>query len=225
MEKFKQVMRTFGRQLKEGFRRRWWYLIIAAVAVALDQVTKRIAVKYLAGGAKVTFIKNFITWRYHENTGSAYGMFSDSRWVFMSVSIIGITAFLLYLFGKKTNSVTLDLGLAFIIGGGIGNMIDRVALGYVVDFIGMSMGDFYLFNFTCNVADIFVTVGGVMIFLAVLIQIIMEERNKKKQGDLPEDPIPAEGEETVAPAECASDAGETDETVTTKEDNTEGEPS
>ncbi len=197
MDKFKQVMRRFGRQLLVGLRARWWYLLIMAAAVALDQVTKWVAVKHLKGSSSVVFIKNLITWRYHENTGSAYGMFSDNRWVFMTASVIGIIAFLLFLYGKPRRDMLLDPGLAFVIGGGIGNMIDRVALGYVVDFIGVSVGDFFLFNYTCNVADIFVCVGGAMVFVALMVSIIREEREKKRAADAPEDPIPTEDEARV----------------------------
>ncbi len=198
MDKIKQVLSDFGRQLLRGVRARWWYLPIIAAAILLDQTTKRIAVNTLAdSGREVVFIKNLITWRYYENAGSAYGMFADAPWVFMTVSTIGILLFILYLYGRKTRNPMLDLGLAFVIGGGIGNMIDRIALGYVVDFIGVSVGDFYLFNYTCNVADIFVCVGGALVFVAVLIQVIQEEKSKKEaRAAAQADEVSTEDEET-----------------------------
>ncbi len=180
MEKIKQVMREFWPRWLAGFCARWWYLLIACGIIAFDQITKRIAVNTLKGQADVVFIKNFITWSYHENRGSAYGMLADARWVFMTVSVVGIIAFVLFLYGKRTRNTWLDVGLAFVIGGGMGNMIDRSILGYVVDFIGTSIGDFALTNYTCNVADIFVCVGGAIVFVAVVVQVIMEERDKKK---------------------------------------------
>ncbi len=191
MDKLKQTVSRFGAQLLAGLRTRWWYLLIVSAVVALDQVSKQIAVKYIVRGTETSFIGEIITWRYHQNTGSAYGMLADNRWVFMTVSVIGILLFFLYLYGKRTRNLTLDLGLAFVIGGGIGNMIDRVVLEYVVDFIGVNIFDWKLTNFTCNVADIFVCVGGAMVVIAALVQIIIEERNKKTSPDMPEDPIPA----------------------------------
>ncbi len=183
MEKMKKIMRTFGRRLLEGWYRGWWYIIIIGAVATFDQITKKIAAGKLKFGSDIEVIKNLLSWKYHENSGSAYGMFSDARWVFMTVSTIGIIAFILFLFGKSKRNLPLDIGLSFVIGGGIGNMIDRIFLGYVIDFIGVSIGDFKLTNYSCNVADVFVCVGGALVFLALFIQVIREEAEKKKQKD------------------------------------------
>ena len=111
---------------------------------------------------------------YAENTGAAFSMLADKRWVFMTVSTVGILAMSVYLFAFKPKTWLENLALSWVIGGGIGNMIDRVALGYVVDFI-----DFRLINFAIfNGADSFVCVGAAMLILAMIFAIFRESKEK-----------------------------------------------
>lgn len=141
-----------------------WFSIIAA-AVVLDQVTKMIVVKNLMPIGSADFIKGIVGFRYTENTGAAFGMLKDHRWFFLIFSSIAIIAVMIILvvYRKKMHPL-LSLTLAFFAGGGIGNQIDRLVKGYVVDFIEFQFVDFAIFN----VADIFVTVGaciGILYFL------------------------------------------------------------
>ena len=139
------------------------YSIIIAVGIILDQLTKFLSVKFLTLVDTVPIIKNVIHLTYVENTGAAFGMLKNHRWVF----IIGMLAYL-YL-GHAENKL-YAISVAMVISGGIGNMIDRLALGYVVDFI-----DFRLINFAVfNGADSFVCVGAGMLVLALVLDIIKE---------------------------------------------------
>ena len=133
--------------------------IIAIVAVVLDQVSKYIVVQNIELRGKVPFIDGFMSFYHTRNTGAAFSMLSDSRWVFMIFSTIsmGIIVYLLYKEYKR--HILLNISLAMILGGGIGNMIDRVRLGYVVDFFCTEFVDFAIFN----VADCFITVGAVVL--------------------------------------------------------------
>lgn len=133
--------------------------IIAIVAVVLDQVSKYIVVQNIELRGKVPFIDGFMSFYHTRNTGAAFSMLSDSRWVFMVFSTIsmGIIVYLLYKEYKR--HILLNISLAMILGGGIGNMIDRVRLGYVVDFFCTEFVDFAIFN----VADCFITVGAVVL--------------------------------------------------------------
>ncbi len=159
------------------------YIVYSAIilgGIFLDQLTKWLAVKFLLPlGRSVPLIEGVLQLTYVENTGAAFGMLKEHRWVFIVIStiaIIGITAYL-YLGHAPTKFTAVSL--AIIISGGIGNMIDRIALGYVVDFI-----DFCLINFAVfNGADSFVCVGAGLLLLA----IILTPDEKFKKGGKKED--------------------------------------
>jgi signal peptidase II len=91
------------------------------------------------------------------NRGAAFGMFSESRWVFMSASVIFIAVLIYVLKTVKIDNKLFNISVALILGGGIGNMIDRVFLGYVVDFIEFTFMDFAVFN----IADSAISIGSV----------------------------------------------------------------
>ena len=107
-------------------------------------------------------------------------MLADHRWIFMILSIVAILALLFYLWKWPPDSKWACVAIAIIAGGGIGNMIDRVRLGYVIDFL-----DFYLFPevwmWVFNVADACVCVGGAILFVWCVIELIKEMRNKKTE--------------------------------------------
>ena len=128
-----------------------WIILIIAM-VYLDQLTKYLAVIFLKSIDTFPIIQDVIHFTYVENRGAAFGMLSEHRWVFMIVSVVGIVALSIYLVRNRRDGAIQNLSLSMIIAGGIGNMIDRIVLGYVVDFI-----DFTLINFAIfNVADVFV---------------------------------------------------------------------
>ncbi len=152
-------------------------LLIAIIvgSIALDQLTKYLAVEYLMGKPSFPIIQDVLHLTYVENRGAAFGMLSDNRWVFMIVSTLGIIALSVYLFRFPPKSQIACISIAMIIGGGIGNMIDRFWLGYVVDFI-----DFTLINFAVfNIADSFVTVGAFLLFGYALWDTVQEYKREK----------------------------------------------
>ncbi|MGN1346232.1 MAG: signal peptidase II [Eubacteriales bacterium] len=152
-------------------------VVIIALCVLLDQVTKYFAVERLAAIDTYPVLENILHFTYVENRGAAFGMLADHRWVFMLLSAVGLAALLVWLLWEKPKSWWFRAATALIIGGGIGNMIDRVRLGYVVDFIDCRFIDFYVFN----VADSFVCVGCGMFVIGVLWQELREQRKKKGQ--------------------------------------------
>lgn len=160
-------------------KRYLWLLPIAAV-IGLDQLTKWLAATYLKAIDTVPIIKNALHLTYLENRGAAFGMLKNHRWVFMVVSTLAIIAIIAVMIAsyKKLYDPLLYVGLTFIAGGGIGNMIDRIALGYVVDFIDFRLIDFAIFN----VADSFVCVGCALVILQILVGDIKASR-KNNTGD------------------------------------------
>ncbi len=159
------------------------YSAVILVGILLDQLTKWLAVKYLQPIETVSLIKLFgtevLNLTYVENEGAAFGMLKDSPWVFNSMSTVMLTAMSAYLYLGHADSRLTEISLAMVISGGIGNMIDRASLKYVVDFI-----DFRLINFAVfNGADSFVCVGAALLFIAMLREIIKEEREKKAKKE------------------------------------------
>ena len=157
------------------------WLAVMAIAVFLDQITKYLTVLYLKTVDTVPLWDGVLHLTYVENPGAAFGMMKESRWLFMIVSTVAIIGILAYMLIKKPTDRIECLSLSFIVGGGIGNMIDRVALGYVVDMI-----DFRLINFAVfNVADSFVCVGAGLMLLWVIRSMIAESRVEQQAAVAP----------------------------------------
>lgn len=148
-------------------------------SVGLDQLTKFLTVEYLKPIGSYPLWQDVLHLTYVENRGAAFGMLSEHRWVFMVFSTVAIIGVSVYLFGFCREGKWVKVSLAMIVGGGIGNMIDRIALGYVVDFVDFTLIDFAVFN----VADSFVSVGAVMLVIWFVRSMIEEYRNGKQKPD------------------------------------------
>ena len=151
------------------------YAGIVGIGIALDQLTKWLAVKFLLPIDTVPIIKDALHLTYAENPGAAFGMLANNRWVFLIISTLAILAMAFYLFSGLSEGRLAGIALSMLIAGGIGNMIDRLALGYVVDFIDFRLIDFAIFNG----ADSFVCVGAGLLILALLRDIIREGKEKR----------------------------------------------
>ncbi len=154
-------------------------ILIIVCSIVLDQLTKYLAVAHLAGNPSYPVIENVLHFTYVENRGAAFGMLANHRWIFMILSTVAIVALTVWIFWDKSARRWYHLSAALIVGGGIGNMIDRFLLGYVVDFIDVVCIDFYVFN----VADSCVTVGCVLFMLGVILDEVKVWREKKAAGD------------------------------------------
>ena len=153
------------------------YASVIFVGILLDQLTKLLSSKFLSQVETVPIIKDVLHLTYVENTGAAFGMLKDHRWVFMLISTVMIIGLSTDLFGGLAENKLYEISVAMIISGGIGNMFDRIGLGYVVDFI-----DFRLINFAVfNGADSFVCVGAGVLVLALVLDIIKEAKAKKQK--------------------------------------------
>lgn len=154
------------------------YSSVIVVGIILDQLTKWLSVKFLSKIVTFPIIENVIHLTYVENRGAAFGMLADSRWIFMVTSTVMIIGLSLYLYLGFAENKLYEISVAMIISGGIGNMIDRIALGYVVDFI-----DFRLINFAVfNGADSFVCVGAGLLIFALIRDMIKESRAKSTES-------------------------------------------
>ena len=158
-----------------------WLIMIAGI-VFLDQITKWLTVMNLDLGESISVINGFFSFTYVQNKGAAFSMLSNHRWVFMTISTVAIVALSIYLWKKRNSSKLLCVALSFIIGGGIGNMVDRTILGYVIDFldfiIGRSANGSPIHFAIFNIADTFVCVG---VGLFALYIILDEYKQYKKE--------------------------------------------
>lgn len=150
--------------------------LIVLLIVLFDQATKLLVIRYLMPVHTIPIVQDALHLTYVENRGAAFGMLSNNRWVFMIISGLSIVLVAGYfLLRKRKGHFLLDLSLAFILAGGIGNMIDRIRLGYVVDFI-----DFRLINFAVfNVADSFISIGAVLLLVDLLF-LEWDDRQKQR---------------------------------------------
>lgn len=140
--------------------------IFLVLLVIMDQLTKYLAVIGLKNQPAFTIIDGVLAFNYLENRGAAFGMLQNQKFFFVFVAFVFLSVILYVLIkaplDKKYNR--LHILLTMIAGGAIGNMIDRLRLDYVVDFIYFVLINFPIFN----VADIYVTVGTVILIIQVL---------------------------------------------------------
>ena len=158
----------------------WWILPLCIVAgvVALDQISKVLVLNLMYEG-QVVLIPGVLNFTYVENRGMAFGLLSEHRWVFLVLSTVGIALMSLYLWYYAKTTLA-RVGLSLVIAGGIGNMIDRLILGFVVDFIDFCAFDFWVWVF--NVADAAVCVGAAVFLLGLVLELLQEARGKQENG-------------------------------------------
>ena len=152
----------------------------AAAIVLFDQITKYLVVKYIPLGGEVSVIKGFFKLYHVQNTGAGLGLFQNMRWLFMGVTTIAIIVILFILIKGYFRSPLSDTAFIFILGGGIGNMIDRIFLGYVVDFFQFQIK---YFDFIFNIADIFITFGTILLLIYFIFDIYKYKRPKQQDSE------------------------------------------
>lgn len=142
--------------------------IITLSCIFIDQITKLLVLSNLRGRSPVIIIENLLSFAYVENRGAAFGILQNKKWFFVLVTIISVIILLYILISQyKTMSMWLLVALSLILGGTIGNFIDRMRLGFVVDFISVRILN--RFNFAVfNLADSFIVIGAIMLMLYIL---------------------------------------------------------
>ncbi|MEE1172735.1 MAG: signal peptidase II [Ruminococcus sp.] len=149
-------------------------LLIGAVIVAADQIIKYFVVNNLKPLGSVSVIDNLFKLTYVENRGVAFGMFNDMRWFFVVLTSVLIAAIIIFMFIKRPGGKLFYIAAGLIIGGGIGNLIDRILYGYVIDYLSLSF-----FSPVCNFADYAITIGVVLLAVYVIFFTGYLKSNKK----------------------------------------------
>jgi signal peptidase II len=150
--------------------------IIFLFSIVSDQLTKLWAVDVLKDGESIKFIGNFLRFTYAENKGAAFSILQNQLWFFIiaTVVMLGILSYMFFM--TKNLTPVSRLAISMIAGGAIGNFIDRLRLGYVVDFIDVRFGSFYNFPIF-NIADSFVVCGTILMIILILF-------NKFEKSDI-----------------------------------------
>ena len=168
-------------------------LIAAAFLVIADQVTKSVIADSFYLGESIEVIPRVLNFTYIHNRGAVFGILKDHPWVFNSATIICVVVALVLLVTSRIKKKMYIWATGLIIAGGIGNMIDRLSLKYVVDFIEVK---FIYFPYIFNIADCCVVIGCSLIALQLIIEIINEkkEKNRTEISSSPDDENEKSGE-------------------------------
>ncbi|AQU79883.1 MULTISPECIES: signal peptidase II [Planococcus] len=153
------------------------YYGIALVIIALDQWTKWLVLKNMELGERISVIDPYLGWLSHRNRGAAWGMLEGQMWLFAVITVAVVIGILYYFHKHAKGQPLFQLSLMVLLGGAIGNFIDRMLRGEVVDFVDVLIPvvnyDFPIFN----VADAALTIGVVL----MIIFIIYDEKQQKKK--------------------------------------------
>ncbi len=150
-------------------------LAVIIILTTIDQLTKFAAVSTVMVNGPKQFLFGLFQFRYVENTGAAFSSFSDNTFLLSVVTVIVIVIGIFVLMTKKLKPMFVNVCILLILSGGIGNVIDRIRLGYVVDFIEPLFIDFAVFNF----ADCCITVGAFMLIGYEIYDLIKDFKQRK----------------------------------------------
>ena len=151
------------------------YLSIIFFTIFLDQYSKHLVLTHLKPMTTFPLIPNVFHLTYTENTGAAFSLFSDMHYFLIATTVIFILilVWLLIKIPKIKENLGVNISISFIIGGAIGNLIDRLRLDFVVDFFDFRMFNFAIFNF----ADSFVVCGSIFLVISLLTNKNFFENN------------------------------------------------
>lgn len=153
-----------------------FFSILAAIIVGLDQLTKYLVVHKIPFGTDIPVIPGVIDFTYVKNPGAAFSMLENHTWLLSIISVVFCLVIAVYFVIKKPQSKLLKTALVMVFAGALGNAIDRIFVGSVVDFIETVFIDFPVFN----VADISVCIGAALLVIYVLF---FDTDKKKEKAD------------------------------------------
>ncbi|NRO63421.1 Lipoprotein signal peptidase [Lactobacillus helveticus] len=149
------------------------YLFISLFVVLADQGLKSCIVSHYSVGEVHQIIPGILSFNYLQNDGAAWNILTGQMWLFYGISVIAIGVCLYFLFNKKYKNALFDVGLALVLGGIIGNFIDRLHLKYVVDMLQLDFINFNIFN----IADTAITIGVLIIFIYLIFFADKDDQN------------------------------------------------
>ena len=138
------------------------FWLAAAAVLALDQLTKHIVVSTFASGESRMFIPHVLYWTFVQNRAGAFGLFGTQPWLLVSMALAVLALFWYAFHDVAARSPLVRLAFGAIVGGAVGNIVDRFHYGYVVDFIDLRWWPVF------NVADSCITIGVALLVLSTI---------------------------------------------------------
>lgn len=167
-------------------------LAAAAVLVGIDQLTKWLVVTYIKPQQSVNLIsiggKEWLNLTYQENTGAAFSILRDKQLFLIILTSIIILGVIILILTKRVKKTSYIWSFSLIVAGGVGNLIDRIAHNYVIDFIDFRIVKFAVFNF----ADICAVVGTALLIIFYIADEVKSSRQKKNKSEKETDPSDGE---------------------------------
>ena len=144
--------------------KKYKYFILSLILVIIDLIVKLIVKNTMIPNQSITIINNFFYITYVKNTGAAWSILSGRKIFLIIFSLIVIISIIYYIIKRKEYNKLELIGYSMVLSGAIGNLIDRIIYGYVIDYL-----DFYIFNYDYpifNIADILIVIGIIIIFIS-----------------------------------------------------------
>lgn len=142
-------------------------ILIIIITILVDQLSKYTAFTTLKDHDPVVIINNFFQLNYVKNYGAAWGILQNQRFLFVGLTMLVLIIIGFYAKTNKSLTITTRTSLALIAGGAIGNLIDRIRMGYVIDFLDINFGNLYDFP-VFNFADSFIVVGAFLMMYLII---------------------------------------------------------
>ena len=153
------------------------YILLIIILIVLDQISKIAVQQMLSGRPSLPIIEGVFHLTYVENRGAAFGLMQGKQIFFTIVAIIVTIVGLICIY-KKNYGKLINISISMVISGAVGNLIDRLKLGYVIDFFDFR----FIWNYVFNLADVFVIIGTLTLCIAIIISDSKEKKNKDKKS-------------------------------------------
>jgi len=157
-------MKRLSNILNSSLIMSWFLPIVVSLVLIFDQITKQLIVTKLNEFESIELIPNIFYFTYIQNTGIAFGLFKGSSWPLLIVILLGVGVLFYLAYKIRREPLLFQLGISFVLGGALGNLVDRFYRGAVVDFLDFKIWPVF------NIADSFITIGVTILVFAILRQ-------------------------------------------------------
>ena len=156
-----------------------FFYLLSLLLILIDQISKYYTLKILKPIGTLEIIKGVFSLTYVENRGAAFGILQNARWVFIAATAVAIVCLIVYKCKYKPKGIVINTALQFILSGAVGNMIDRIWRGFVVDMLEVTFITYPVFNF----ADCLVVIGAILLAIYILF-IYKESEDVNNDGNV-----------------------------------------
>jgi signal peptidase II len=177
---------------KRPDRARWiLFFAIAGTVLVVDQLTKALLVSLLpAEGQRLSVVGELVRLVHSRNSGALFGLFQDQALLFGVVSV-GVVALIIWYHASSGRNALLTVALGLLLGGALGNMLDRLRLGYVLDFVDVGIGDLRFYTF--NAADAAISCAILLLLLSAVLpgRFVLDKVEPQRPSGDPAEPVDA----------------------------------